>query len=44
MSFFVTGAHAGVVLFYFLCPFVGLGAHGWVVDTAGHRGWVAGQL
>ena len=36
MSFSVTPAHLGVVLFYSVYPFVGLRAHGWVVDTAGH--------
>ena len=35
MSFSVTGAHVCVVLFYFVYPFVGTGARGWVVDTAG---------
>ena len=51
MSFSVTGAHVCVVLFYFVYPFVGVGAAcGWVVNTAGPdvvpscRGWVAGQL
>ena len=39
MSFRVTGAHFGVVLFYFVYPFIGAGAHGWVVDTAGLGGW-----
>ena len=39
MSFRVTGAHIGVVLFYFVYPFIGAGARGWVVDTAGLGGW-----
>ena len=38
MSFSVTGAHVCVVLFYFVYLFVGVGAHGWVVDTAGQGG------
>ena len=38
MSFSVTGAHVCVVLFYFVYAFVGVGAHGGVVDTAGHEG------
>ena len=38
MSFSVTGAHVCVVLFYFVHLFIGAGARGWVVDTAGHRG------
>ena len=33
MSFSVTSAHVCVVLIYFFHPFVGVGAHGWVVDT-----------
>ena len=36
MSFSVTGPHVYVVLFYFVYPFIGAGAHGWVVDIAGH--------
>lgn len=36
MSFSVTGAQACDVLFYFVYPFVGVGARDWVVDTAGH--------
>ena len=41
MSFSVTGNHACVVLIYFVYPFAGVGARGWVVDiyTAGHGGW-----
>ena len=38
MLFSVTGAHVGVVLFYFVYAFIGAGARGWVVDTAGHGG------
>ena len=38
MSFSVTGAHVRVVSFFSVYPFVGAGAHGWVVDTAGHEG------
>ena len=36
MCFSVTGAHVGVVLFYFVYPLVE--AQGWIVDTAGHEG------
>ena len=29
------------VLFYFFAyPFIGVGACGWVVDAAGHGGWL----
>ena len=38
MSFSVTGAHVCVVLFYFVYPFIGVGARAWVMDTAGHEG------
>ena len=38
MSFSVTGAHVFVVLFYFVYPFIGAGAHAWVMDTAGQEG------
>ena len=38
MSFSVTGAHVCVVLFYFVYLFVGVGARGWFVDTAGLGG------
>ena len=38
MPFSVTSAHVCVVLIYFVHPFVGVGAHGWVVDIAGHGG------
>ena len=38
MSFGVTGAHVCVVLFYFVYPFIGAGACGQVVDTAGYEG------
>ena len=34
----MTGAHVSVVLFCHVCPCVGAGARGWVVDTAGHGG------
>ena len=34
MSFSVTGAHVRVVSFFSVYPFIGAGAHGWVVDTA----------
>ena len=34
----MTGAYVGVVLFYFVCPFVGAGARGCVVDTVGNGG------
>ena len=34
----MTGAHVSVVLFCFVCPCIGAGARGWVVDTAGHGG------
>ena len=37
MSFSVTGTHVCVVLFYFVNPFVGVGAHAGVVGTAGHE-------
>lgn len=35
MYFKVTGALVCVILFYYL--FIGVGAYGWVIDTAGHR-------
>ena len=40
----MTGAHVGVVLicfvfFLFFFSSIGVGARGWVVDTAGHGGW-----
>ena len=38
MCFNVVGAHVCVDLFYFVYLFVGEGACGWVVETAGHRG------
>ena len=38
MSFSVSGAHACVVLFYLVYPFIGAGACAWVMDTAGHDG------
>ena len=38
MSFSVTGANVGVVSFYFVYPFFGARARGWVVYTAGHGG------
>ena len=38
MSFSVTGAQVCVVIFYFVYPFVGVGAPARVVDTAGHEG------
>ena len=34
----MTGAHVSVFLFCFVCPCIGAGALGWVVDTAGHGG------
>lgn len=34
MYFKVTGALVCVILFYL---FIGVGAYGWVIDTAGHR-------
>ena len=34
----MTGAHVCVVSFYFVYPFVEVGAHGWFVDTAGQVG------
>ena len=40
MSFNMTGAHACVVLIYFIYPLAGVGAHGCVVDTAFHRAGV----
>ena len=38
MSFSVTGAHVGVVLFYFVYSLVEAGAQSWIVDTAGQGG------
>ena len=38
MSSSVTSAHVCAVLFYFVYPFIGAGAHGSVADTAGHGG------
>ena len=35
----MTGAYVSVVLFCPVCPCIGAGARGWVVDTAGHGGW-----
>ena len=43
MSLSMTGAHACVVLIYFIYPFAGVGAHGCVVDTAAHGGGSIGQ-
>ena len=38
MSFNMSGAHACVVLIYFIYPLAGVGAHGCVVDTTAHGG------
>ena len=38
MSVSVTGAHVCVLLFYLVYPFIGVRAHAWVMDTAGHEG------
>lgn len=38
MSFSVTGANVCVYYFYFVYHFVGEGARGWVVGTAGYMG------
>ena len=43
MSFNMTGAHACVVLIYFIYPLARVGAHGCVVDTAAHGGGSIGQ-
>ena len=34
----MTGVHVSVVLFCLVHSCVGVGARGWVVDTAGHGG------
>ena len=37
MSFRVTDALVCVILFYFVYLVIGVGAYGWVMDTAGSR-------